>query len=108
MLTHYPPGMKKGLNRHTDYGFLGLVKSNIPGLEVEDRITKKWVEATPFEDYFVVNIGDMLELWTKGYYKATPHRVRGNLPSDRLSLGFFLDPGFNTLIGSNDIPIKQI
>ena len=106
MLTHYPPGMKKGLNRHTDYGFLGLVKSNIPGLEVEDRITKKWVEATPMDDYFVVNIGDMLELWTKGYYKATPHRVRGNLPSDRLSLGFFLDPGFNTLIDSNNIPIK--
>ena len=50
------------------------------GLEVRSGDT--WISAPPIENTFVVNIGDMLELWTHGIYRATPHRVR-NLANRR-------------------------
>jgi isopenicillin N synthase-like dioxygenase len=37
----------------------------------------------------------MLELWTHGYYRATPHRVRNKAGSDRISMPFFFDPNWD-------------
>lgn len=54
-----------------------------------------WIEAPPVENTFVINIGDMLELWTHGYYRATPHRVRNKAGHDRISMPFFFDPNWD-------------
>ena len=35
----------------------------------------RWIDAQPREDTFVVNIGELLELATNGYLRATVHRV---------------------------------
>ena len=40
----------------------------------------------------------MLELWTHGLYRATPHRVRNQGNGDRLSMPFFFDPNWNTTL----------
>jgi isopenicillin N synthase-like dioxygenase len=40
----------------------------------------------------------MLELWTHGIYKATPHRVKNQGDGDRLSLPFFFDPNWNSTL----------
>ncbi len=37
----------------------------------------------------------MLELWTHGLYRATPHRVRNVSKANRISMPFCLDPGYN-------------
>ena len=37
----------------------------------------------------------MLELWTHGLYRATPHRVRNQAKADRLSMPFFFDPNWD-------------
>lgn len=55
----------------------------------------KWIEAPPIPNTFVINIGDMLELWTHGFYRATPHRVRNKADNDRLSMPFFFDPNWD-------------
>jgi isopenicillin N synthase-like dioxygenase len=34
-----------------------------------------WINADPVLNAFVVNIGEMWEVWTNGVYKATLHRV---------------------------------
>lgn len=47
-----------------------------------------WVEAPPVEGAFVVNIGDCLEAWTGGLFKATQHRLV-NLGKERYSLPCF-------------------
>ena len=70
--------------------------------ELEELV---WVPVSPVPDTLVVNIGDMLEIWTQGRYKATPHRVRfhpislgeESAPS-RLSIPFFFDPSFEAVI----------
>lgn len=53
----------------------------------------EWIDAPAFPGTFVVNIGEMLELATNGYLKATLHRVISPLRgTDRISLPFFFNP----------------
>ncbi|MCP1680387.1 2OG-Fe(II) oxygenase family protein [Kerstersia gyiorum] len=60
------------------------------GLQVEGK-DGRWIDAHPIENTFVVNIGELLELATNGYLRATVHQVI-TPPSgrDRLSVAFFL------------------
>ena len=92
---------RQGVGRHTDYGVLTILKQdNVGGLEVELG-KNKWMPAPPVPNSFVVNIGDMLELWTSGVYKATPHRVVPGLARTRMSMPFFFDPSFEAVIDPN-------
>ena len=50
-----------------------------------------WIDAPPIEGTFVINIGEILELASNGYLKATPHRVVSPAENvERLSIAFFL------------------
>ena len=60
-----------GIGCHTDYGFLTLIVSDAPGLQVE--CNGSWINAKADTDTFVVNIGDSLAALSG--LKATPHRV---------------------------------
>ncbi|MGP6085344.1 isopenicillin N synthase family dioxygenase [Antarctobacter jejuensis] len=99
--NYYPPrpdwaGDKDfGIAAHTDYGCLTLLGSDgVAGLEVLLR-DGSWlpVEARPGE--FVINFGEMLELWTGGRVKATLHRVKGTA-EERISVPLFFNPDYMT------------
>ncbi len=100
-IFHYPPagevpGAAWGVQEHTDYGLLTLLRQDdVGGLEV--RTPDGWVEAPPVPDSFVCNLGDMLERMTGGTYRSTPHRVR-RPPRGRVSFPFFLDPSWDAHI----------
>lgn len=86
-----------GVAEHTDYGFLTLLKQdNTGGLQIKSQ--GHWIEAPPFKNTFVCNIGDMLERMTGGLYLSTPHRVRNKGSHDRLSFPFFFDPAFTARV----------
>ena len=95
--------LRQGVGRHTDYGCLTILKQDdVGGLEVEVE-PGKWIQAPPLASSFVVNIGDMLELWTSGHYRATPHRVKPGLTRKRMSMPFFFDPSFDAIIDPNEL-----
>ena len=46
----------------------------------------------------VVNLGDCLQAWTKGLYRATRHRVRRSVKTDRYSVPLFFEPNRGCII----------
>lgn len=90
-------GESWGVGEHTDYGLLTLLaQDHHGGLQV--KTPDGWIEAPPIDGALVVNIGDMLDRLTGGFYKSTPHRVRNVSGQSRLSFPFFFDPGWTTEI----------
>ncbi|WP_297202721.1 isopenicillin N synthase family oxygenase [uncultured Pluralibacter sp.] len=94
-LIRYPgqaeTGSAQGVGAHKDSGFLSfLLQDQQRGLQVE-AAPDRWIDAAPLAGSFVVNIGELLELATNGYLRATVHRVVSP-PADaeRLSIAFFL------------------
>ncbi|KZT56371.1 Clavaminate synthase-like protein [Calocera cornea HHB12733] len=45
------------------------------GPSVENGVRGTWISADPVEGCVVCNIGEMWEVWTRGLYKSTLHRV---------------------------------
>ena len=46
----------------------------------------------------MVNLGDCLQAWSKGLYRATKHRVRRSIHSERYSASLFFNPKDETII----------
>lgn len=84
-----------GVGEHTDYGCLTLLTATEPGLTVKTP-DGTWLDAPPIPGAFVCNLGDAMETWTYGVYKATPHRVVAS--RERLSIPFFFDPSLDAMI----------
>ena len=90
-LIHYPfdPDATdaQGIGAHTDYECFTLLRPTAPGLEVMNG-AGEWIDVPYREDALVVNIGDMLEIWTNGAFVATSHRVR-KVKEERYSFPLF-------------------
>lgn len=95
--NYYPPrppqatGRDFGIAPHTDYGCLTfLATDGSPGLEVRTR-DEQWIPLSASPGTFIINFGEMLQMWTDGRVVATPHRVVGG-QQERLSVPFFFNP----------------
>ena len=101
-LLHYVRQATTTVNRsvnmgaHTDYECLTLLHTRIEGLQVM-TIDDQWVDVPVDPNVFIVNIGDMLEAWSNGVFRSTPHRVL-NLSPERYSLPYFVATNHDTLI----------
>jgi len=81
---------------HTDFGCLALLaQDDIAGLQIRTQ-NGTWQTILPRKASLIVNIGDMLELWTGGLYRAPEHRVLNTSHHMRHSLAFFYDPQYDT------------
>ncbi|MBK0098025.1 isopenicillin N synthase family oxygenase [Erwinia sp. S63] len=95
---------QQGVGAHKDSGFLTfLLQDEQPGLQVE--VTPgHWVDALPKPGAFVVNIGELLEIATNGYLRATVHRVISPpARKERVSIAFFLGAQLDA-----EVPIYQL
>ncbi|ORX57979.1 Clavaminate synthase-like protein [Hesseltinella vesiculosa] len=82
-----------GVGPHKDYGFLALLlQDQVGGLQVQRLSDGEWLDASPIEDTFVVNIGEIFERLTRRRFIATVHRVLTNGKHDRYSIPLFLAP----------------
>ncbi len=108
-LIRYPgreaTGSARGVGAHKDSGFLSfLLQDEQKGLQVEVS-EGRWIDAQPREDTFVVNIGELLELATNGYLRATVHRVETPPAGrDRLSIAFFLGARLDAVVPLYQLP----
>lgn len=96
---------KQGVGAHRDGGVLTLllVEPGKAGLQVEHE--GEWIEAPSVPGAFVVNVGEMLELATGGYLKATLHRVVSpKVGTDRISIPFFFNPALDTVMPRLPLP----
>ncbi|WP_299815976.1 2-oxoglutarate and iron-dependent oxygenase domain-containing protein [uncultured Jannaschia sp.] len=84
------------MGAHTDYECLTLLHTGNEGLQVMTQ-DDHWIDVPVDPSVFVVNIGDMLEAWTNGLLRSTPHRVL-NLRPERFSLPYFVAANYHTVI----------
>lgn len=85
-----------GIAPHTDYGCLTLLATDgAGGLEVQGRESDEWIPLAVPPGEFVINFGEMMEMWTEGAVRATPHRVRGGA-AERISIPMFFNPNHDT------------
>ncbi|AUX93189.1 isopenicillin N synthase family dioxygenase [Mixta gaviniae] len=96
---------RQGVGAHKDSGFLTLLlQDDQAGLEVE-LTPDNWVAASPLPGAFVVNIGELLELATNGYLRATVHRVVSpQADRERLSIAFFLGAQLDAVVPVYQLP----
>lgn len=103
-LLHYPPqqptesGEHIGVRPHTDNGvFTILSQDTVGGLEILGR-NGDWIAVPPIPGSFVINLGEMMKLWSDGVFLATPHRVVNRSGVERYSVPYFLMPDYDTRI----------
>ncbi|KAL7415466.1 Clavaminate synthase-like protein [Mrakia frigida] len=108
-----PPG-SSGIScgAHKDYGCLTLLSADptpsalqvllrptpVPGQPAAGEEEGVWIDADPREGCLVVNVGEMVEEWTNGLYRSTLHRVIHRSENYRVSIPFFFEPSFDSLV----------
>lgn len=103
-LLRYPPpdpalhARHLGVRAHSDTGaFTILAQDDTGGLEVMNR-EEEWIAVPPRAGSFVVNIGEMMKVWTDGRFSSTSHRVINRSGRERYSVPFFVNPDFEAVI----------
>ena len=88
-----------GIHPHKDTDALTIVAPDVTGgLMVRQRGSSDWLEVRAPDDALIVNIGDMLELWSGGYFVSTPHKVVNTSGTERYSFPYFSVPRFDTVV----------
>lgn len=99
---HYPPltyAESNGAIRaaaHEDINLITLLPAaTAAGLEIQDN-QGNWYEVPSNSGDLVVNVGDMLQMASQGYYRSTTHRVTNpkgeSARRSRFSMPLFLHP----------------
>lgn len=103
-LVHYPNASEQvirnqlGCGAHSDYGCVTVLATDgTAGLQLRDR-DDIWHHIAAPPGAFIINFGDMLERWTNGRYKATPHRVISPSDRHRYSIPVFINPAYDTVV----------
>ena len=122
-IIHYPPLTKKDTvdgslraEAHTDINLITILIAE-PGLQVLSS-NGDWVDVKLAKNSIVVNIGDMLQKCSGGFYKSTVHRVVNpdlSINKSRYSMPLFIHPRDDVKLTSNltskqylDMRLKEI
>ncbi|KAE8667423.1 hypothetical protein F3Y22_tig00112411pilonHSYRG00160 [Hibiscus syriacus] len=108
-LNHYPPcpapELALGVGRHKDAGALTvLAQDDVGGLEVKRKSDGEWIRVKPTPNAFIINVGDMIQVWSNERYESVEHRVMVNSEKERFSIPFFFNPAHYTMIK----PLEEI
>ncbi|KAL6514279.1 hypothetical protein OROHE_019266 [Orobanche hederae] len=102
-LNHYPPcpipDLALGVGRHKDAGALTiLAQDDVGGLQVKRKTDGEWILVKPTPNAYIINVGDIIQVWSNEKYQSVEHRVKVNLERERFSVPFFFNPAFYTMV----------
>ena len=106
-LNYYPvcpdPSSTLAVHHHTDAGALTILYQDDDVTSLQVNKNSQWHFIPPRKGTFVINIGDMIQVWSNDKYKAPLHQVQANSSSNRYSAPFFYNPSY----ASNVSPLVQ-
>lgn len=101
-MENYPPrkiakdGVELSFEQHIDVSLVTvLFQPFIAPLQVE--VNGEFLDIPRSDDGFLVNVGGFMDYITNGYFKSPLHRVKW-INDERLSLPFFANLGYNSMI----------
>ncbi|WP_139805795.1 2OG-Fe(II) oxygenase family protein, partial [Mycobacterium avium] len=99
----------QGVGAHRDAGVLTLLlaEPGSRGLQVRRGGPggDGWIDVPPRQGAFIVNIGELLEAATRGYLRATEHRVNlAGSTAERISVPYFFNPRLDARIPVLSLP----
>ncbi|KAK6253605.1 hypothetical protein QUC31_015325 [Theobroma cacao] len=102
-LNHYSPcpapDLALGVGRHKDAGALTiLAQDDVGGLQVKRKSDGEWIRVKPTPDAFIINVGDIIQVWSNETYESVEHRVMVNSERERFSIPFFFNPAHYTIV----------
>ncbi|KAL5705047.1 hypothetical protein ACHQM5_023396 [Ranunculus cassubicifolius] len=108
-LNYYPPcpspDLALGVGRHKDAGALTvLFQDDVGGLDVKRKSDGEWVRVKPTPNSYIINVGDIIQVWSNDKYESVEHRVMVNSERERLSIPFFVNPGHDV----NVKPLEEV
>ena len=86
-----------GIHHHSDAGAITVLLTDaVPGLQVlKDGA---WIPVDPVRGGLIVNVGDMVQVWSNDAYRAPLHRVLAMETAERFSLAWFFNPAYSAVI----------
>ncbi|KAJ6004484.1 hypothetical protein N7522_006129 [Penicillium canescens] len=132
-LLHYPPIPAETIESsraarcpaHTDWSSITMLfQDDCGGLEVEDITSPgSYIPATPIKNAIVMNVGDLLQMWSNDILRSTNHRVTlppledrfegpRRMTRGRFSIPYFMAPDPDSVIECipscmrDDLPAK--
>ncbi|EOY27847.1 Senescence-related gene 1 [Theobroma cacao] len=102
-MTYYPPcpqpELVMGITPHSDATLLTIL-NQVNGVDaLQIRKGGVWFPVSFVPDAFVVNVGDILEIFSNGIYRSIEHRATANSEKERISVAFFINPKFEAEVG---------
>ena len=83
-----------GISHHTDAGALTLLlQSDVAGLQFYHQ--EQWHTIQPKAGALMVNIGDVVQVWSNDQYSAPLHRVIASATQQRYSAAYFYNPSYS-------------
>jgi isopenicillin N synthase-like dioxygenase len=95
-LLHYPRTAENpkayGASPHTDSDVLTILYPDpVGGLFLKTR-RGEWTQVSAPVDHVLVNVGDMMEVWTGGRFVSAPHYVLNHTKEERYAFPYFAAP----------------
>ncbi|CAA3017289.1 DMR6-LIKE OXYGENASE 2-like [Olea europaea subsp. europaea] len=108
-LNYYPvcpvPHLALGVGRHKDSGALTVLsQDDVGGLEVKRKTDGEWVLVRPTPNAYIINVGDVIQVWSNDKYESVEHRVMVNSERERFSIPFFFNPSHTVMVE----PLKEL
>ncbi|CAN4112286.1 unnamed protein product [Withania somnifera] len=102
-LNYYPlcpiRHLALGVGRHKDSVTLTvLAQDDVGGLEVKRKTDGEWIQVKPTPDAYIVNVGDIIQVWSNDRYESVEHRVVASSKRERFSIPFFFSPSHYVMV----------